>query len=466
MEVSLNVPPSDWYKNTSDNDLTYWGLDYPPLSGYASWLLGKFVQAVDPKAMQLHSSRGFESSLSRAAMRFTVLLGDIFVFFPGLLVASMSLYKNPGSEHGCSVVTSRKFLAVIAFCVTLPALILIDHGHFQYNGISLGLFLFSLASFMRHEDARGAALFCLSIYFKHMGLYYGLAVFCFLASRLYNILRKHGRTNAAVFSLQVFLAIALTSLISFWPWVFDKELLTAMFHRLFPLSRGLFEDKVANVWCSISVIIKLKQLVEPRLLFKFCAAVTVLASLPFCAAVFVRPTSERLLLATSGCALSAYLFSYQVHEKQILIPLLPLCMLYGRYPLLAAWASVVAAMSMFPLLHREGLLLAYAATVAIHFAIVSSTCDTNRSNRMMYFITVFGMACAAVGVILHLALIFGKPPEAAPDIFVLLITGYACAHLCLIYAVMVYLVWTDTTLQAPNSTATKISNDQDRRHKP
>jgi len=28
------------YVNGTDNDLEYWGLDYPPLTAYHSWLLG------------------------------------------------------------------------------------------------------------------------------------------------------------------------------------------------------------------------------------------------------------------------------------------------------------------------------------------------------------------------------------------------------------------------------------------
>lgn len=31
MEVTVNLPVGDWYRNTTDNDLQYWGLDYPPL---------------------------------------------------------------------------------------------------------------------------------------------------------------------------------------------------------------------------------------------------------------------------------------------------------------------------------------------------------------------------------------------------------------------------------------------------
>jgi anti-sigma-K factor RskA len=41
MEITVNLPVSDWYTNTTDNDLQYWGLDYPPLTAYHSWLFGK-----------------------------------------------------------------------------------------------------------------------------------------------------------------------------------------------------------------------------------------------------------------------------------------------------------------------------------------------------------------------------------------------------------------------------------------
>lgn len=32
---------SEWYFNTTRNDLLYWGLDYPPLTAYHSWILGQ-----------------------------------------------------------------------------------------------------------------------------------------------------------------------------------------------------------------------------------------------------------------------------------------------------------------------------------------------------------------------------------------------------------------------------------------
>ncbi len=43
LELTSNLPPSDWYRQTEDNDLAYWGLDYPPLTAYVSYAFGELV---------------------------------------------------------------------------------------------------------------------------------------------------------------------------------------------------------------------------------------------------------------------------------------------------------------------------------------------------------------------------------------------------------------------------------------
>lgn len=37
MEITTHLPVSSWYFY----DLPYWGLDYPPLTAYHSWMAGK-----------------------------------------------------------------------------------------------------------------------------------------------------------------------------------------------------------------------------------------------------------------------------------------------------------------------------------------------------------------------------------------------------------------------------------------
>jgi alpha-1,3-glucosyltransferase len=77
MEITTNLPANEWYKNGPANNLSYWGLDYPPLSGYQSWLCGKFIEYFEPKAVALKTSQGYETDSSKLLMRTTVVISDL-----------------------------------------------------------------------------------------------------------------------------------------------------------------------------------------------------------------------------------------------------------------------------------------------------------------------------------------------------------------------------------------------------
>jgi hypothetical protein len=63
MEITLNLPPKEWYRNSTTNDLSYWGLDYPPLTAYQSYVHGLLLRFFHPEAVSLFTSRGHESYL-------------------------------------------------------------------------------------------------------------------------------------------------------------------------------------------------------------------------------------------------------------------------------------------------------------------------------------------------------------------------------------------------------------------
>jgi hypothetical protein len=77
MEITTNLPATEWYKNSPKNNLSYWGLDYPPLSGYQSWLCGKFIAYFEPTTVALKTSQGYETASSKLLMRITVLISDL-----------------------------------------------------------------------------------------------------------------------------------------------------------------------------------------------------------------------------------------------------------------------------------------------------------------------------------------------------------------------------------------------------
>lgn len=113
MELTVNIPVDEWYRDTVNNDLDYWGLDYPPLTAYLSALHGhlsadvcvpacarararslvrstrlsvaRSARWVDAKSMALYASRGYDTPLFKFFMRVTVLSSDVLLLFPALV---------------------------------------------------------------------------------------------------------------------------------------------------------------------------------------------------------------------------------------------------------------------------------------------------------------------------------------------------------------------------------------------
>ena len=83
MEVTLHLNVGEWYYY----DLSYWGLDYPPLTAYVSYICGYLSHVlVGPESVALFDSRGYEDSLHKSFMRATVLFLDVFIYFSAVYV--------------------------------------------------------------------------------------------------------------------------------------------------------------------------------------------------------------------------------------------------------------------------------------------------------------------------------------------------------------------------------------------
>ena len=53
--------------------------------------------------------------------------------------------------------------------------------------------------------------------------------------------------------------------------LYSSDAVLQVLHRLLPWDRGLFEDYVANFWCTTSLLIKWKKLIPMDLMPKLCA---------------------------------------------------------------------------------------------------------------------------------------------------------------------------------------------------
>jgi alpha-1,3-glucosyltransferase len=436
MEVTLNLPASRWYYF----DLDYWGLDYPPLSAYLALAVGKVAELVEPDMVALDASRGYESPTSKTLMRLSVLFFDLALYCSALLYALFRL--NSGSLK-CSRSPCRplaRFALVVGLALLTPSLLLIDHGHFQYNSASLGLTLWAIV--LIGIDGRtllGSAAFCCALNVKQMCAYFALGFFSYLLG----VSVRRGqwlRSVARVASLGVVVVLSLG--VAWAPFLQSPALAAQTLHRLVPIARGLFEDKVANFWCTVSPLVKFHQLLEPHAMLALSGAATlasVLPSLVYCIVFARRQASvRRLLLVLAAQSLGFFMFSYQVHEKSVLLPLLPVTLLMIgrdgddgltiREPY--AWLHAVGAFSMVPLLAKDKLMVPYAVTqllFAIGAHLLSKPTTTNRWWPAAQRVSALGMLA------IHALAAFTEPPSRLPHLHDLLFTSFAFAHLAVAY---------------------------------
>lgn len=254
-EITINLPIADWYTNTTDNDLMYWGLDYPPLTAYHSWINGWIAKRLNTSYIELHSSRGITTEEHKNFMRNTVLIADLFLYIPALIFTVKSVAPQWNS-----------ILSILSLIVVLfyPGQIIIDNGHFQYNNISLGLACLAIAAIFRNSEHLAAFLFVLALNYKQMELYHALPFFFYLLGHSFtkDSVKSTGTGQKFMNGVKNVAILGITVLFSFaliWaPWLQSIDHLKQLLHRLFPVARGVFEDKVSNVWCIVNVFYKLK----------------------------------------------------------------------------------------------------------------------------------------------------------------------------------------------------------------
>ncbi|EMD39848.1 glycosyltransferase family 57 protein [Gelatoporia subvermispora B] len=432
LELTIHLPVRQWYTY----DLQYWGLDYPPLTAYVSWLCGIVGSWIDPSWFALASSRGIETPGSKIYMRATVLAFDTLIYVPALIFFARAWQGTR------SIRTQELVLLVLLFH---PALALIDFGHFQYNSVMLGLTLLAINFFSTGHDLLGAVCFVLSLGFKQMALYYAPAIGSYLLGKCLYL----GSTKGSQLFIRLALVTSATFLVLFLPFLPPFAPLSAIrdpIARIFPFARGLFEDKVANFWCASDVLVKWRRWASRGILVQLSAGLTALGFLPAAAGLIsagwklrkraqtaqetdkekedaATPMLPLLPYALLTSSMSFFLFSFQVHEKTILLPLLPMTLiLAGAASAPGTHTSAynmgmlvnnVAVFSMWPLLKRDGLSLQYVAlTVFWNHLLGYNPFQKPRTFLQYLSIAVYG-ACA----ILHLLELMITPPSRLPDIY-------------------------------------------------
>lgn len=438
MEVTISLPINQWYFNSSDNNLLYWGLDYPPLTAYHSYVNGLLFRKILPQSVALNTSRGFESKFHQLLMRYSVLVVDLIIYIPAVYWYFSQFFKIKNNNQISQTVA-------IGLMLLYPGLILIDHGHFQYNCVSLGFFVASVACLYVNKTILTCIFFSMALNYKQMELYHALPFFFYYIGCVYKTYKKHKFSTALKQLCILVCSVTFTFILLWAPFITNSQQIFQVIHRVFPLERGVFEDKVSNLWCLVNVLYKLKN-INNQTMAMICLLTTLISVLPSCLDLFRNPNKIKFLLSLINCSLSFFLFSFQVHEKSILLVAIPVLMYSPQNTFICTWFVTITTFSMLPLLIKDNLFVPFISLSLIYFMVFSSiekiTSKQNESSKLHLFRNISLLGC----VVITICFIVLNPPVKYPYLWPLIVSTYSCIHFIVF---LVYFNFNQLTLHVP-----------------
>jgi alpha-1,3-glucosyltransferase len=124
LSITNHLPISQWYRH----DTAYWGLDYPPLTAYHSYLLGRIAKAIgNPRIVELAGRLGGKEAVFREEkailfMRTTVILGDvIFWMAPVAMWCALRLGRWKAQPQNKNSTSKRSSRTLVSSFATTPA---------------------------------------------------------------------------------------------------------------------------------------------------------------------------------------------------------------------------------------------------------------------------------------------------------------------------------------------------------
>ncbi|EDW72183.1 uncharacterized protein Dwil_GK10271 [Drosophila willistoni] len=381
LAITHSLPMNRWYLDTTSE----WTLDYPPFFAYFEWLLSQVAQFVDPAMLRVQNLN-YASQKTVYFQRISVVVMDGVY----MLGARSCLNALGVDRH------SQQSVAGSLILIFNVGLIFVDHIHFQYNGFLFGILLLSLSCLFRQRYLWSAFTFAVLLNFKHIFLYMAPA-FAVYFLKYHCLQQQQTMAKLRAFSqlLMVGLLPFLLSLGPFWRQI------PQLMSRLFPFKRGLTHAYWApNLWALYNAADKVtgsllgrsaegptttsglvqetEYAVLPTITPPVTFALTLIFMLPILWKLFQTKSEIQapvvFLRAVVLCACSSFVFGWHVHEKAILMCLIPLCLITILCEQDAKWGYILAIAgyySLFPLLFEVDLLVPryslYLAYVAMMY---------------------------------------------------------------------------------------------------
>jgi len=358
--LTRHLPRDEWYFDNI-NGTTVHTLDYPPSFAYFEkmWSTNMITEYLlkrkwlKERCLALLPDTDNDVDMTCVVfMRTTVIISDV-VFWWGAWIASTTAITSD---------TTEQHLTFLLMTLN-PGLLWLDHVHFQYNGMLLGILLASLGFLLKPTTTfhvfMAAVLYTLLLTMKHL--------YICLAPLYLVFLIKHYCVVHGTFQVWRFLHLAgitVTCIILLFLPFLELHQLQQILTRLFPFGRGLCHDyPAANVWSLYLVADKVLLLaftgrnVEwsslPQVTPLTTALLLLLSLLPGLYAC--TKSKHSLIMSVVYCAFCTFMLSFHVHEKAIMTALVPLTLVSTtniQTARLFLRTSALGLMGLFPLLFR------------------------------------------------------------------------------------------------------------------
>ncbi|KAI0693783.1 glucosyltransferase [Cytidiella melzeri] len=363
LAITHTLPISRWYFDTTSE----WTLDYPPFFAYFEKILSIPAYLIDSKIVDLNNLN-YDSWSVIAYQRTTVIITELVLAL--VLQRLVRGAVNPSTQR---LISASLFLH--------PGFLIVDHIHFQYNGFMFGIMLWSMLMARNGNKLGSGFLFAVLLNFKHIYMYLAPAYFVYLLRAF--CLSPSGELLPTRF-LTLANTIILVFVVSLGPFLLMGQL-PQLLSRLFPFTRGLNHAYWApNVWALVTAADRVLLQVAKR--FKIeslqintsgvastsrgLVGDTIFAVIPnvnpihtfvitlafqsvYLVKLWKSPTYKSFVTALTLCGYTSYMFGWHVHEKAILLVLVPLSLLAAEnnaYFRTFTLASVAGIFSLFPLL--------------------------------------------------------------------------------------------------------------------
>lgn len=362
LAITHSLPISKWYYDTTSE----WTLDYPPFFAYLEKLLSIPASLIDSKIVDLNNLN-YDGWSVIGYQRTTVILTELV-----LGIVLLKFIRGSVEPPIQRIISASIFLH--------PGFLIVDHIHFQYNGFMYGILLWSILMARNGNKLASGILFAVLLNFKHIYMYLAPAYFVYL-------LRSFCLSPAGEVQIKNFLSLAnaviAVFVVSLGPFALLGQI-PQLLSRLFPFTRGLNHAYWApNFWALVTaadrVLLKYARLTGADIIINESGVAsssrglvgdTVFAVLPnvkpihtfvitiafqliWLLKLWRNPTYKSFLTALTLSGWTSFLFGWHVHEKAVLLILIPLSLLAAErhaYFRTFVLASVAGVFSLFPLI--------------------------------------------------------------------------------------------------------------------